>query len=104
MHSTVIRVNHFGTGTHSDEEYDVVIHHNGDYSGEVLIVMPTETRTYGGRLEASVQTLHHPPHQEIRVPFSVLEELVGQKVLSEKTSKLERLSGREAIKEAINGT
>jgi hypothetical protein len=50
-----------------------VIHHNGDFSGDVLI--------------------HTPQFQEAMVlPFSDLKELVAKYVRSEKISKIEKMS------------
>jgi hypothetical protein len=62
MHTTVIEV----------EGVEWRVHHNGDYSGEVAVVGPSE---------AMGITLYHFDHKaSARVPFAVIERLVAENV------------------------
>lgn len=63
--------------------YDGDIHflHNGDYSGEVIVVVPAKTAD---------MTLSHQDHTvSIKVPFEALEYFIAQKVKSMFIERLE---------------
>lgn len=62
------------------------IHHNGDYSGNVKMIVSTEW------IEKSSE-----PFWLVNIPFEVLEELVGQKMQSDQISKLEQMTGIEFL-------
>lgn len=52
--------------------------HNGDYSGDVIL-------------------RRHLSDDEIRIPFRVMEEIVGSKLLADELDRLEQLRGREFL-------
>lgn len=87
MHSTFI--NH--TDGIDDEWYGgtgFIVHHNGDYSGDVKIVLPTKL----------VETFENPESRAVvNIPFRVLKELVGQYVQSMLISQLEQGTGEGLI-------
>lgn len=67
------------------EDVVIYMHHNGDYSGDVIIDILPKDHAVGDLAE------------EFIVPFSALAELVGQAFLSKKIRDLEEKSGIEAL-------
>lgn len=75
--------------------YDGDIHflHNGDYSGEVEIVMPSDQADF---------ELHHIDNTaHIKIPYKALEYLVAIKVSREFVSKLEDVDDMESLFKAL---
>ncbi len=72
MHTTVI-----------DEQHR--FHHNGDYSGDVLI---------NG---AEVEIDEYDGSTTVTIPFEVLAEFVGEAVRDARTSRLEQLEWYEVL-------
>lgn len=65
-------------------EHLYIIHHNGGYDGDIIIVdVPTQTET--------------------KVPFDVVMELVGQMVQSEMIEQLEAESGSGTLRRIAGG-
>lgn len=71
--------------TLKDEDVVIYMHHNGDYSGDVIIdILPKNHK---------VDDLA----EEILVPFKALAELVGQAVLSKQIESFEQKTGIEVL-------
>lgn len=74
MHTTHIEV----------EGISYYCNHNGDFSGDVDI--------YRAR------PFEPPPDQLIAtIPFTIMEELVGQKLMDEEISRLQAMSGKDFL-------
>jgi hypothetical protein len=72
----------------SDPEYgEVTFHHNGDYSGFVTIVMPSD--------ECEMALEHRTNRVNVQVPFDVIEQLVMDKLRREMVSALESMSDED---------
>lgn len=71
-----------------DENHCWVLHHNGDYSGEVKLSCYDEDYGIG---------IKEPIVSEIEIPFEVLEEFVGQKVNRDIISMVESWSGKATV-------
>ncbi len=66
---------------HSTDYKDVTFLHNGDYSGDVIVVLPAET---------SEMELDHQSHTvSVRVPYEALEYLITTKLAGQFVSHLE---------------
>lgn len=66
---------------HNDEEAGhITMHHNGDYSGDVIFIINRGS-----------------PTLTVEIPFAALERLVGQKKQEEIISALEDLTPEEII-------
>ena len=61
------------------------IHHNGDYSGNVIVSFPLKH-------PIDVET-YERVHEDVEIPYDLLKELVGQEVASELISKFEDMGG-----------
>lgn len=74
--------------------YDGDIHfiHNGDYSGDVIVNIPTQ---------AADTTLHNDGFTSIKIPFKALEYLVASKVSSTLVSQLEEAEDFQDILEVF---
>jgi hypothetical protein len=75
--------------------YDGDIHflHNGDYSGDVEIVVPATT--------AGVEIRHHDHTVSIKIPYKALEYLVADKVSNEFIDKLEDVMSMDDLFKAL---
>ena len=79
---------------HSTDWYDNetdrtwTVHHNGDYYGEVIIVL--EPGDY-----------HEGPGQDVRIPFELMKHVVGNYLNMQMVGRLEQMSGIETIDSLI---
>lgn len=71
-----------------DNDLEWVVHHNGDFSGYLLFSC-VDRRTSTHVEFASELTAH--------IPFDVVAEIVGRKVLRDQISALEDKTGREVL-------
>lgn len=87
MHSTFIsHTDGIDDEWHGDTGF--IVHHNGDYSGYVKIILPTKL----------VETFENPePHAVVNIPFEVLKELVGRHIQQELITGLESEYGIETL-------
>jgi len=69
----------------STEIDGITFHHNGDFSGDVLLALP----------HASV--INWPSHMEVQIPFSTLVELVGRAMQQATISEIENETGAEFL-------
>lgn len=81
---------------HSEDGEEFVVNVNGDFSGDAWITGRTtrfsEThRDIDPRLNAST----------LKIPFEVLEELVGRKIQSDMEAWLENIDGRQFLQEVF---
>lgn len=74
---------------YSTEDYEVIAHHNGDFSGDV-------TFRYRFKFEEGVE------QEEVSIPFEVIKNLVLYYYQGEKIRKLESWNNIEEL-EAILG-
>lgn len=65
----------------------VYIHHNGDFSGEVIISKVKYNTGY-----------YDNPTEEIKIPSWMLIDLVGEYFAGELTQKVEQMSGGDFLK------
>jgi len=72
-------------------ETNVTFHHNGDYSGEVIVFLDAKY--------ADVEV--HNNGVEVRVPFAAMEKLVAQKVSGEFVSKFENVTSMDELFDAL---
>lgn len=68
--------------------------HNGDWSGDVQIY---RALTHQERERAAAINAKTEDVKIADLPFAVLEELVGQKILVESISAMEQMNGRTLI-------
>lgn len=79
MHTFQHRVWH--DRKHSTDHTDWTIHHNGDFSGDVILAPPDVVRQHGG----------------VAVPYEVIEAIVMKKVLDDRISRLEQATTLEEV-------
>jgi hypothetical protein len=90
-------------------EQEFTIHHNGDFSGDVIIQIPDSYRTgpnqsdsrrvtFEPEIDADRIGYFRSAQHSITIPFEVLQELVGRKIISDKIGLYESLSGIDVIK------
>lgn len=74
--------------SNSDPEYgEVTFHHNGDFSGFVTVVMPSDN------CEMALE--HRTNTVSVQLPYDVIEKLVLDKLRREVVSKLESMDDGE---------
>jgi len=73
-----------------DTENNTTFHFNGDYSGDVGIVVPAE------RVKA-IRGVYVGASIEIRVPFDDLQKLVASKIRTDLISRVEQMSDDELL-------
>jgi hypothetical protein len=76
---------------HSTDGKEVTFHHNGDYSGDVLIVVQAH------KVAHYESTSHTSEHYEIEIPFNDLKMLVAEYVRGEKVDRLEQAEDDEVF-------
>jgi hypothetical protein len=80
------------TTTFTDNEgYEWTVHHNGDYSGETLIDV------HHSRVEINDDNVPLLTHT-VKLPFELLEGLVGDRMRSEAIARLEGRTGQEMVR------
>lgn len=72
---------------HSTDYLDMTFHHNGDYSGEVLVQVPAGN-VRGGFGDA---------HVVVEVPFAALVSLVADAVRGQRIARLENMPDAEIL-------
>lgn len=93
------------------------IHHNGDYSGDVVITINTyhPNRTYSERIDyftnveqrASMQRLIHAPEDlapdgyEVKIPYELMERIVADKIRMDMMEKVEQMDEKEILAIAV---
>lgn len=78
---------------HGDETF--TIHHNGDFAGDVKIIIPENDR-----LRVSDDRRYpdsSPTEYEVELPFAVLQEFIGRAMLARRVAALTELSGAEFL-------
>lgn len=106
MHSTELR---------GIEDGPWIVHHNGDYSGDVEIQINTyhPAIKYKERVDfinnkyqrESMQELIHDPltdqypdFYQVKIPFKVLEQIVANKVRMDAIEKIDEMTSEEILK------
>ncbi len=67
------------------------LHHNGDYSGDVIINAPLDVMAY------EYHDNRGDPYEAIKIPFEVLAEFVAEAVRDARTERLEQLEWYEVL-------
>lgn len=73
------------------DEYIYFCHTNGDFSGDVVISNLQEIRVDDDPQYTKGQ-------YEVRIPFGLMEELVGRKIADDLVSYFEEATGKETLK------
>lgn len=97
MHTLVIPARTLeGYPEGQEKEVKVTIHHNGDFSGEVIIQIPTEV----GQPETSHYSEDGVDYHiaELRVPYEAIEALVAERVRALMIEALEVMDGPDLLK------
>jgi hypothetical protein len=87
---------------------DLAFHHNGDYSGEVLVSRPDDqepgwaTTTFRDLAAAALAEAAEPLTLQadraiLTIPVATLRELMGRRLVDEEIGVLEQLTGTEAL-------
>lgn len=71
-----------------DADDDISFHHNGDFSGDVTISLPTQ---------AAATELWNDGHTTIKVPYAALEALVAERYRRAMVGALEEASAKNVL-------
>lgn len=84
MHSSEITITH---DYNRKSPYTITCHHNGDFSGNIIIDFPDSSFIDGERT--------------VELPFELMEELVGRYLQNERISLMESQHGSEYLRSLI---
>ncbi len=86
-HSAVTALVREGHSPFGEREVVFSCNHNGDFSGDVLITGPLGSFNFEETTEKHLHGL--PGYEKIRIPFSLMEELVAEKIRKDRIAALE---------------
>lgn len=92
---------------HTTEHDGYTVHHNGDYSGDVIVVLPDQKRDRFGDEPVKIRSREEnglvvERWFEVTLPFDLLERLVADKLRDEMIGRLEQADTGELLTRLIS--